>query len=485
MITTNDQNPLIDLLGDADPDVRLRAAVDLGTAREVDAAGALVARLGVEPSHAIRETLSWAVLRLPEASRPWLDEALRGGWQARMQALHVLSKLGDPSDAGRIGPLVADPVDAVASRAWWAAGQGGNSALAAPLVGQLGRGDAELRNSLSIALEELCAAAITPLTEALLAGSEGVREHAADTLGLIGSPVADPAALALADLVDEGTPVVGFAALNALGHLDVPLRAAAVESALAHPDPRVAALARRLAARPGPRMSRRPAVVRPAASGPGTGLVAAHGHALISLRCASDPVSMSPRVRRLAQRIVAVAAGLAVPTRERLLGADLGGRLVADALAELSIAAGEPIELGDVVALPGAHSYVAADRPSLPARVGALVVTTGVDDPPLVVKVLRQIAWCGPDYVSRTDVPESVWADVRAAARRQVGERPADLAERFVAGRLADWATRHVLLDQVCLADPGVTIDGLLYGRGVRITAMARLAVPPADAPAR
>ncbi|HOU91846.1 MAG TPA: HEAT repeat domain-containing protein [Polyangiaceae bacterium] len=482
----------IDLLADADPDVRLRAAVDLGTWDAEEAAGALVARLGVEPSHAIRETLSWAVLRMPDAAGPALREALHSDrWLARMQACHVLSKLGRVADADLIRPLIADPVDAVASRAWWAAGQTGVGALASELAGQLGRGDAELRNSLSIALDELDA--VGPLVSALYSRTAAAREHAADTLGLIGGPRADPAALALREALDDPDAGVRLAALNALGQLTAPLVEAALADAAASEEHRIAGLARRLIPRAARSRAARGRAARgeaaqgraargeqtttsPGTGAPASGLVAHAGGVLVKVGTGSDAVAGTRTLRALATRIAAVADALPDSGRDEVLGARLGDGTVAGALDELAAATGEPITLSAIARLPGrvvAHLTVTGGVP----RAGALASHTGLDDDPLVAKVARQVADCRPTYLARGDVPAEVWDAVRAealAGARAAGK--ADwLAERIAAGAQAAWATEHVLLDQVSIVEPGVTIDGLLYGRGVKITGFVRL----------
>ncbi|NCD17723.1 MAG: HEAT repeat domain-containing protein [Actinobacteria bacterium] len=67
---------LVDLLGDADPDVRLRAALELGESRHDPAAPAIVDRFGRERDFYIRETLTWAALRMPVAALPHVRDAL-------------------------------------------------------------------------------------------------------------------------------------------------------------------------------------------------------------------------------------------------------------------------------------------------------------------------------------------------------------------------------------------------------------------------
>ena len=124
---------LLDLLGDADPDVRLRSALELGEARCEDAAAALVARFGRERDFAVRETLTWAVLRIPEATLPLVRDALRSSrWLARLQATHTLSKVGAFEDGERLDPLTgvkAYPVRVKCATLAW-------HTLAAALQGQ-------------------------------------------------------------------------------------------------------------------------------------------------------------------------------------------------------------------------------------------------------------------------------------------------------------------------------------------------------------
>ena len=478
--TIDDVTTALVLLGDADEELRLRAAVDLGTWRAAEAAPALVARLGIEPSHAIRETLTWTLLRIRDAARPLLLAALGDdNWLRRMQACHVLSKLGDPADAGALLPVIDDPVDAVASRAWWAAGQTGSPAVTDALAAQLGRGDSELHNSLSIAFEELRGLGVPALARRLRHDdSAAVREHAADTLGLIGSPYADPAILLLQEATGDPDPMVRFAALNALGQLDSPLARAAVRAVSESDDPRLRRLAARLVRRhrPEPAPAAPPSTDRALAAG----VVAAAPGVLVRLGCETAPLTQSRTLPALADRVATLAAAHPDLDRDGLLGAVLpDGSSVGDALAALSARTGEPVVLAAVERLDGTTAqavHTGADG----SVVGVLLGHTGGPDPDtdrIVAKILLQVALCRPRYLAAGDVPAHVWRDVRAAARdrAEADGLTGALAERAGAGALADYAARNVLLQQVSVTDPGVTIDGLLYGRGIRLTGFRRL----------
>ena len=89
-----------------DASTRLRAALAAGTAPEADFVDPLVQRCAVEPDFFVRDMLTWALTRLPaEVAVPRLVVELSSTRaQARSQALHTLSKIGD----GSAWPAITD-----------------------------------------------------------------------------------------------------------------------------------------------------------------------------------------------------------------------------------------------------------------------------------------------------------------------------------------------------------------------------------------
>ncbi|MGV8852490.1 MAG: HEAT repeat domain-containing protein [Rhodoglobus sp.] len=81
------------------PSQRLQAAMSAGTHPRAEYVGVLLERCAIEPDLNVRETLSWALMRHPsEVAVPLLiTETRSAGAQARSQALHTLSKIGDPA----------------------------------------------------------------------------------------------------------------------------------------------------------------------------------------------------------------------------------------------------------------------------------------------------------------------------------------------------------------------------------------------------
>jgi len=175
--------------------MRLSAALAAGTHPRPGFADALVERCAVEPDFFVRDMLTWALTRLPsDITVPKLRAELRSErTQARSQALHTLSKIGDKSVWPAISrSLLHDADDEVARSAWRAAVvlvPGENTeGLAADLATQFGRGDREIQLSLSRALVALGEVIEPVLHTALASRDPRVRAHAHATERLLRDP---------------------------------------------------------------------------------------------------------------------------------------------------------------------------------------------------------------------------------------------------------------------------------------------------------
>ncbi|WP_130329350.1 HEAT repeat domain-containing protein [Streptomyces sp. BK022] len=174
-------------MGAEDTSVRLQAAMAVGSRADPVFLDALVERCAVEPDFFVRDMLSWALTRLPpDVTLPRLREEL-GSWcgQARSQALHTLSKIDDKSTWGWITRDLLRDDDEVARTAWRAAvvlvPEGEERGLADELVRQLGRGDRDVRLSLSRALVDLGEESRPALERAARHPEPGVAAHARAT----------------------------------------------------------------------------------------------------------------------------------------------------------------------------------------------------------------------------------------------------------------------------------------------------------------
>ncbi|MFF4740044.1 HEAT repeat domain-containing protein [Streptomyces sp. NPDC001262] len=149
-------------LGAEDSSVRLQAALAVGSNPDPVFLEPLVERCAVEPDFFVRDMLSWALTRLsPEITLPRIRQELDSErTQARSQALHTLSKIGDKSAWAWITrDMLRDADDEVARTAWRVAvslvPEDEEKNLVGELVLQLGRGDRSMQLSLSRAFVDL------------------------------------------------------------------------------------------------------------------------------------------------------------------------------------------------------------------------------------------------------------------------------------------------------------------------------------------
>ncbi len=177
---------------------RLHGALVAGTNPDPRFVEILVERCAVEPDFFVRDMLTWALTRHSSSKTVprLLDEVRVGAPQARSQALHTLSKIGDPRGWSAISTaILRDPNDEVARSAWRAAVSlvpaGRRAELAEELCTQLGRGDRDLQRSLSRAIAALGDVAGPPLRQGAAHGDAGIRTHAIATERLLQDPEED------------------------------------------------------------------------------------------------------------------------------------------------------------------------------------------------------------------------------------------------------------------------------------------------------
>ncbi|MEE1739016.1 HEAT repeat domain-containing protein [Streptomyces sp. BE147] len=179
----------------SDSSVRLQTALAVGTNPDARFIDKLIERCAIEPEFYVREMLTWALTRhsaaltVPEL----LGEVRSEHAQARSQALHTLSKIGDRQAWPAITRALLTDADDEVARSAWRAGvvlvpEGEESELAAVLSTQLGRGERETQLSLSRALIALGEVVLPTLRAATTHLEPRVRQHAIATERLFRDP---------------------------------------------------------------------------------------------------------------------------------------------------------------------------------------------------------------------------------------------------------------------------------------------------------
>ncbi len=177
------------LLDSPDKSVRLKAALAAGTYPDPEFIDVLVTQCSHETDFFVRDTLSWALIRndIPKVIDRLKPELNSENPQAKSQALHTLTKIGDRQFYSLIThEHLLDSNDKVAVTAWRAASvlapENEIPALVRILVTQLGRGDSDVQFDLTRFLCGLGDAIIEPLSEAVNSPKEEVSVQASFTL---------------------------------------------------------------------------------------------------------------------------------------------------------------------------------------------------------------------------------------------------------------------------------------------------------------
>lgn len=177
------------LLDSPDQSVRLKAALAAGTYPEPEFIEVLVSQCAIESDFFVRDTLSWALMRneIPKVVKRLELELQSTNPQAKSQAIHTFSKIGDKNNY----PLITDEMlfdddDFIASTAWRAAfvlvPDEEKPNLVKKLITQLGRGDSDTQFGLTRFLCALGDCIVEPLTEAANSPRESVSNQAKFTL---------------------------------------------------------------------------------------------------------------------------------------------------------------------------------------------------------------------------------------------------------------------------------------------------------------
>ena len=177
------------LLDSPDQSVRLKAALAAGTYPEDEFIELLVSQCAIEPDFFVRDTLSWALMRndVSKVVKRLEIELQSPNLQAKSQAIHTLSKIGDKTNY----PLITDEMlfnsdDFIASTAWRVASvlvpDDQKPDLAAKLITQLGRGDSDVQFGLTRFLCAVGDCIIGPLTEASKSEDDVISNQAKFTL---------------------------------------------------------------------------------------------------------------------------------------------------------------------------------------------------------------------------------------------------------------------------------------------------------------
>lgn len=97
--------------------------------------------------------------------------------------------------------------------------------------------------------------------------------------------------------------------------------------------------------------------------------------------------------------------------------------------------------------------------------------------------IAMQVAATSPEFIRKEDVGDEARAQAREVLRKEVLEKPKEMQEKILDGKLASYFSERILLEQQFIKDPQMTIRALIenavqkFGEKIEITRFARFAV--------
>ena len=76
--------------------------------------------------------------------------------------------------------------------------------------------------------------------------------------------------------------------------------------------------------------------------------------------------------------------------------------------------------------------------------------------------IAMHVTATNPEFLRADDVPESVKETARSVFLKEVVDKPADLQEKIIGGKLAAYFKERILLEQPFIKNPDITIQGLI-----------------------
>jgi elongation factor Ts len=188
--------------------------------------------------------------------------------------------------------------------------------------------------------------------------------------------------------------------------------------------------------------------------------------AIVAIGCETEPVSGNEEFLAFAQHLLDLV---------RLEGPEAAAALEEER-TELVAKLGENIVVVGAERYEGRDGEVVADYVHPPAqKIGVLVHAKAT--PELARMVGMHVAAARPTYLSRDEVPAADVAAERSVFAKlpDVESKPEEIREKIVDGLLAKrFFAQSVLLDQVWVHDPSLTVGQALAEHGAEVKAFVR-----------
>ena len=198
----------------------------------------------------------------------------------------------------------------------------------------------------------------------------------------------------------------------------------------------------------------------------GAGVVVVKDNLILELACETDFVANNAEFKELAEKVANVVSLNNLDTVD-------GNEEVSTLLSEGTQKFGERIEVVRFEKYSGnIASYVHVNN-----TVGAIVEFSSEVDEALGRDIAMHITAQNPKYLAESDIDEAERQKAEETLKEEVADKPAEMQEKILAGKMNSYFKERVLLTQGFIKDPSKTIKQLLDENNVEIVRFTRFGV--------
>lgn len=197
---------------------------------------------------------------------------------------------------------------------------------------------------------------------------------------------------------------------------------------------------------------------------------------LVEVNCETDFVAKTDEFKAFVDQIADAVLQGAPANMDELLQAKTGNGTLGDLVTEKIAKIGENISVRRFELFTTSEGVVEAYIHGA-GRIGVLVELSGSNNVLEVAKdVAMQVAASRPEYVTRDQVPaETVEKEKEILVAQAVNEgKPANIAEKMVAGRIEKFFKEICLVEQPFIKDPDMNVQKMLDQTQVKVSRFAR-----------
>lgn len=200
--------------------------------------------------------------------------------------------------------------------------------------------------------------------------------------------------------------------------------------------------------------------------------------AMIEVNSETDFVAKNADFQEAVEKIAMVILNNDVETLEEAKALMIDGETVSDFMTSLTAKIGEKLSFRRFVRLTKGANETVGTYSHMGGRIGVIIVLDGAS-PEVAKDIAMHTAAMNPSYISRDMVDSGVLERESNVIKEQaINEgKPADIAEKMVAGRINKFYKEICLNEQPFVKDPDMNIETFAKNNGGKVLSMTRFEV--------